>query len=288
MRRPAEIYKWQALAERAAILAGEWIATSEPQHLNYKPGSSLASQVVTEVDQHAETLILNLLRPSAEEVGFGILSEEAGEDGSRHRADYFWCIDPLDGTLPFVEKVPGYAVSVALVDTDGTPWIGVAFDPLRNILYSAVRGEGLRVEGGTWVETEAQSLLSVFYDRSFMQDEKISLVNASLEKFALSQGLGGIDVHVGAGAVMNAIGVLEASPACYFKFPKINGGGHVWDFAATACILEEGGGIVCDIFGGRLDLNQRDGSRLNRKGVLFASDAQLAEQVKSLYRQLCT
>ena len=50
-----------------------------------------------------------------------VLTEETEDDGGRLRADYFWCVDPLDGTLPFIEGRPGSAVSIALIARDGTP-----------------------------------------------------------------------------------------------------------------------------------------------------------------------
>ena len=50
---------------------------------------------------------------------FGILTEETPDNGSRLVKDYFWCVDPLDGTLPFTEGTPGYSVSIALVSKSG-------------------------------------------------------------------------------------------------------------------------------------------------------------------------
>ena len=54
-----------------------------------------------------------------ERYDLALLTEELEDDGSRHVKDYFWCIDPIDGTLPFTQKKPGYGVSIALVARDG-------------------------------------------------------------------------------------------------------------------------------------------------------------------------
>ena len=54
----------------------------------------------------------------------------------RLELNYFWCIDPLDGTLPFIEGKVGYAVSIGLVSRDGTPLIGVVCDPYHQTLSS--------------------------------------------------------------------------------------------------------------------------------------------------------
>ena len=130
------------LAILAASKAGQMIARSRPREIQYKDmqhaagGESLASQVVTEIDRHSEDIILDILTPTLERFELGLLTEEQDDDGSRLTNDYFWCIDPLDGTLPFIEGSPGYAVSIALVSSDGTPMIGVVSDPWRRRCFT--------------------------------------------------------------------------------------------------------------------------------------------------------
>ena len=107
-------------ASQAARLAGEVIASSRPESVEHKEtGHSRASQVVTEVDRRAEELILQTLAPSIERFDLAVLSEESPDDKRRLHKAYFWCIDPLDGTLPFIEDKPGYAISIALVSRSG-------------------------------------------------------------------------------------------------------------------------------------------------------------------------
>jgi fructose-1,6-bisphosphatase/inositol monophosphatase family enzyme len=97
------------LAILAATEAGQMIAQSRPLEVAHKDGqhlaegASLASQVVTEIDRCSEDIILGILAPTLERFEPGMLTEEQDDDGSRLTADYFWCIDPLDGTLPFIE-----------------------------------------------------------------------------------------------------------------------------------------------------------------------------------------
>ena len=71
---------------------------------NKPSGSSRASQIVTEVDLMSQEMILKHIHPTCEEYDLGLLIEESNDDLSRFEKDYFWCIDPLDGTLPFVEQ----------------------------------------------------------------------------------------------------------------------------------------------------------------------------------------
>jgi len=66
--------------------------------------------------------------------------------------------------------------------------------------------------------------------------------------------------------------VLENGPACMSKFPiKEIGGGSIWDYAATACIYHELGLPATDHMGGRLDLNRRDGTFMNHKGIYYSN-----------------
>ena len=84
--------------------------------------------------------------------------------------------------------------------------------------------------------------------------------------------MNGIKEIAGAGSVLNSIRVLENGPGCMLKLPKKeNGGGSIWDFAATACIYQELGLPATNFAGGRLDLNRKDGSFMSHEGVFFAN-----------------
>ena len=54
---------------------------------------------------------------SCDEFEVGFLSEETEDNGSRFEEDYFWCIDPMDGTLAFINGHPGFSVSIALEES---------------------------------------------------------------------------------------------------------------------------------------------------------------------------
>ena len=97
----------------------------EVEVLHKEGGDTYASQVVTEVDRKAQDSILRVLGPVCEEFDLAVLTEESEDDRSRLEKDCFWCIDPMDGTLPFIRREPGYSVSIGLVAHDGLPQIGV-------------------------------------------------------------------------------------------------------------------------------------------------------------------
>ena len=271
------------MAIDAAIAAGQMIARSRPTNIERKSsGGSLASQVVTEVDRRSEAIILEKLTPTLKRFELGLLTEEQPDDGGRFRADYFWCIDPIDGTLPFIEDRPGYAVSIALVRRDGTPAIGVVYDPARETLINAIVGAGIFRDGQPWEkQPSSRSVLSLFTDKSFLTSEARDHISTALEEIAQDMGLAGLHIDASAGAVMNACKVLANPPACYVKLPKQNGGGSLWDYAATACIFSEADAVATDIYGQCFDLNRADSSLMCHRGILFANEERLAQRIRT-------
>lgn len=274
------------LAIEAATAAGEMIARSRPKKIEHKSsGGSLASQVVTEVDRRSEAIILELLNPTLQRFELGLLTEEQPDDGGRFDADYFWCIDPIDGTLPFIEGTPGYAVSIALVRRDGTPTIGVAYDPVEKTVVHAIAGAGVFRNGHAWNQSaSSESVLSLFTDKSFLSSEERDRITTALEEIARDMGLTGLHVDASAGAVMNACKVLANPPACYLKLPKQNGGGSLWDYAGTACIFSEVGAVATDMYGHAFDLNRPDSTLMCHRGILFATNETLAQRIRAVFR----
>jgi len=263
------------IAINAALSAGKVIQKYMNDDVSVeqkKGGASYASQVVTAVDRECETAILSHLLPTCDEFDLALLSEETEDDGSRFEEDFFWCIDPMDGTLAFINKQPGFSVSIALIAKDGTPYIGVVFDPSTNTLYHAIKGNGAFKNGKLWEINPVNDHLTYVTDRKLKDTPRAveieGLLNENVEKLSLN----GIKEIAGAGAVLNGILVLENGPACMLKFPKKeSGGGSIWDFAATACIYKELGLPATNFEGGRLDLNRKDGTFMNQEGVFYAN-----------------
>ena len=263
------------IAIQAALSAGEIIQ----QHMNNdilvekkRGGTSYASQVVTEVDRACETAILFHLLPTCDEFDLALLSEETEDDGSRFEKNFFWCIDPMDGTLPFINKQPGFSVSIALVAKDGTPYIGVVFDPSTGTLYHAIKGNGVYKNHCLWEIEHTNNHLTYLTDRKLKDTPHVVEIERLLNENVEKLGLHGIKEIAGAGSVLNGIYVLENGPACMLKLPKKeNGGGSIWDFAATACIYQELGLPATNFEEGRLDLNRKDSTFMNHQGVFYAN-----------------
>lgn len=292
----------QRLCEEAILAAreaGAYIQSidhSELEHSVKQAGSSEASQIVTAVDRRSEAIILDRLLPLSEAWDIAFLGEEshyekgelASSSNPQHvpqhlRQSFFWCVDPLDGTQPFVEGRPGYAVSIALVDQFGRSLMGVVYDPVDATMMHAIRGKGAYLDGELLAPTklkpepEIPTRLLVYADSSFQNHAAFKAAESGLNKCAALLELDGVTFIVGAGAVKNACQVLNTAYACYPKLPKAEeGGGSVWDFAATACIVSEAQGWASDIHGEALALNRRESTFMNHKGVLYASNEQTA------------
>jgi myo-inositol-1(or 4)-monophosphatase len=243
----------------------------QPITVNTKTGvSSLVSQVVTEVDHLSQAIILQTLAPTCSRYDLALLTEESPDDRERLVKDYFWCIDPLDGTLPFIESTPGYAVSIALVSKQGIPLIGIIYDPLTATLYHAIKGQDA-FKNDQPLQLKLALAFTFLANRSFKSHNAYPTLIDRLKSFSQAMGLSGFNTIEHGGAAMNACWVLEHAPACYIKFPKPQaGGGSLWNYAATACLFNESSAIACDIHGQPLDLNRPDSTFMNYKGVLYA------------------
>jgi myo-inositol-1(or 4)-monophosphatase len=97
--------------------------------------------LVTEADIAAENLIIERIRSYYPQ--HGILAEESGEAvlvGGK-RSEWKWIIDPLDGTTNYAHAYPCFCVSIAL-EHNGVLEVGVVYDPMRDEMFAAERGQG--------------------------------------------------------------------------------------------------------------------------------------------------
>lgn len=263
------------IAIEAALSAGKIIQKNMDDNIvveQKEGGSTYASQVVTKVDRECERVILSHLIPTCKTFDIGLLSEETQDDGTRFSKDYFWCIDPMDGTLAFINKQPGFSVSIALIAKDGTPIIGVVFDPRTETLYHAIKGIGAYKNRAHWNIKNTNDYLTYATDKSLSDTPKSDEIQQILNKHKTNLGLTEIKELSGAGAVMCAILALENGPACFLKLPKKEkGGGSIWDYAATACIYNELGLPATDFNGSPLNLNKKGDTFMNETGVYYSN-----------------
>ncbi|WP_248724702.1 3'(2'),5'-bisphosphate nucleotidase CysQ [Seonamhaeicola sp. ML3] len=263
------------IAIEAALSAGKVIQKYMNEDVlveQKKGGSNYASQVVTKVDYECEAIILSYLMPTCNTFNIGLLTEETDDNGSRFEKDCFWCVDPIDGTLAFINKTSGFSVSIALVSNEGTPLIGVVFDPVSETLYHAIKGQCVFKNKKPWAINNTNYYLTYLTDKTLSNTPESEKIVKILNNHKTRLGLTNIKEIAGKGAVMCAISVLENGPACFIKLPKKDlGGGSIWDYAATACIYQEIGLPATTYSGETLELNKQQDTFMNHQGVYFSN-----------------
>jgi myo-inositol-1(or 4)-monophosphatase len=251
MTNPADV------ALSAARTAGE-ILTSY-YHNGFAIRNKGIADLVTDADIAAERSIVDSIRRVFPD--HAILGEE--ESTADITSDELWVIDPLDGTTNFAHGIPHFAVSIAFL-RDGRAECGVVWNPIREDLYVARRGQGAtHNDARLQVSTETsmdQSLIGIgfYYDRGAMMEATLAAVGDCFRKQIHGVrrfGTASLDLaHVAAGYY-----------GAYFEYQL-----SPWDFAAGQLIVEEAGGRVTTCDGQNVPL---------RKTSVLASNSLLHEEM---------
>lgn len=188
--------------------------------------------VVTEVDRRSEEFLVNSI--SKKFPDHKIVAEESGE--TLGKSDQTWYIDPLDGTTNFTHNLPIFSVSIAYAE-EGEIILGVVYDPIRDETFSAVKGEGAKLNGvglkvGTESELSKSLLVTGFpYDRFTNQDNNIDTFARMAVKVRGIRRLGS-----------------AALDLCYVAANRVSGYWEIrletWDLAAGMLIAKEAGAMV--------------------------------------------
>ena len=98
-------------------------------------------ELLTESHLASEKLIIDRIKTFHPR--HAILAEESGEAGSpKQKSEWKWIVDPLDGTTNYAHGYPCFCVSIAL-EHNGTIELGVVYDPMRDEMFTAERGQGI-------------------------------------------------------------------------------------------------------------------------------------------------
>jgi 3'(2'), 5'-bisphosphate nucleotidase len=143
--------------------------------VKYKQDSS----PLTLADKKANDIIEDGLNQLS--VDFPILSEEGKEipyEGRKHW-EYFWLVDPLDGTKEFVKKNGEFTVNIALIYKD-TPVLGVVYAPALDVCYWAKQDEGAFKDGQKLPlkTVDQRNTYKIVASRSHMSDETQAFIDA--------------------------------------------------------------------------------------------------------------
>jgi myo-inositol-1(or 4)-monophosphatase len=184
---------------------------------------------VTEADLAVDRYLFERLPALVE--GSGWLSEETADTPDRLARRHVWVVDPIDGTRAFVDGVPEWVVSVALVE-DGAPIAGVVHNPMRQITHAAVRGGGATLNGRPIAVADVAALdgARIGGTRSLIAPLRPHGVVEGAWIYALANRL-----------VKVADGTLDAALA--------RADAHDWDIAAAHLILREAGAELTDVAG---------------------------------------
>ena len=129
--------KERDVAITAATAAGKVIM--QYYQNSYDIRNKSPNNPVTTADLAAKQQIQQIIKEAFPDDGW--LSEESKDSPDRLGKERVWVIDPIDGTLEFIEGVSEFAVSIALVE-NGIPIVGVLNNPATEELFVAVKEDG--------------------------------------------------------------------------------------------------------------------------------------------------
>lgn len=217
---------------------------------------------VTVVDREVEVFLTEALTKLAP--GVAVVGEEAAAadpDVLDALASQCWIIDPLDGTANFASGEGHFGIIIALADA-GEAVAGWIYDPVRDRLCHAKRGEGAMVDGVKIIAKpsgEKPSNLAAM--KRFMDAEQRALFEAEIEPHYT---------------------IVQAPGAAAEQYPLTVFGGHdlaiyertlAWDHAAGCLFLNEAGGACLRLDGSRYRVND------DRKGMIGAASRELFDEL---------
>lgn len=221
------------LAVRAAQEAGA-LLLDRLAHQREVSTKSSATDVVTEVDHASEALLLaRLLGERPED---GILGEEGtsrtGTSGVR------WVVDPLDGTVNYLYRIPAFAVSVA-AEVEGVAVAGCVFDPSRGETFAAALGHGATLNGrpirpGGEADPARALAGTGFGYETAVRERQGAIVARVVPRVR--------DIRRGGSAALDLCWVACGRLDAYFER-----GVQPWDVAAGALIVREAGGSAAPL-----------------------------------------
>lgn len=218
-------------ATTAARKAGRVIMRGYERLDEIKVTQKAPNDFVTDIDQKAESIIIETLQTAYPEHAF--LGEESGSQGE---GEYLWIIDPLDGTTNFVHGFPHFCISIALIYR-GKVEHGLIYDPVRDDLFTASRGAGaflndhrLRMQE---VKTPAAALLAISLAKRPLPSYVKNTAQTLTEKAAGVRRCGSSALDL----AYVAASKLDASYQWGMKS---------WDIAAGVLMVHEAGGLVIE------------------------------------------
>ncbi len=232
-----KLNKYLSTAIGAARMAGaEALAQMNCIECHLKDGD----EVVTQADPICQELIVNYIRERYPEHGF--IAEE-GPDGKLLKInptgeDYWWVIDPIDGTNNYCHKVLCFSISVGLIK-DGYPVLGVICIPPSDTLFAGIVGQGATYNGqqihcGHEGINQMEALAIDSYWDNGIPEKLMRLIDKSRLR-----NLGSTAMHLAYVASGGFVGAVVNQ-------------NKLWDFTAGAAIIAAAGGKISDQAGEKI------------------------------------
>ncbi len=199
---------------------------------------------VTCADIAADAMIRDIFKKYTPQIP--VISEEvkSPEYEVRKDFDYFWLVDPLDGTKEFINKTDEFAINIALVK--GTkPVIGIIHLPVQKETYFATEQSEVLVYKDdiiTPLEKSPNSNNVLLVSRSHKDDEAKDIVKAIEKKLSLTFKT------LTLGSSHKQIAIIKDMADMYVK---MSGGPQEWDFAAGQVLIEQSGGSIINVNTGK-------------------------------------
>ncbi len=184
---------------------------------------------LTKADRASHKVIEEVLKES----DIPILSEEGKNIPFEERSnwEYFWMVDPIDGTKEFIKRNGEFTVNIALIHGN-TPVLGVVQVPVSGDVFTAVKGKGAQKNGEVITVNSCDitdANLRVVASRSHMSDETREYMEQLNDPVIVSKG-----------SSLKLLMVAEGEADIYPRFaPTME-----WDTAAAHIVVEEAGGEV--------------------------------------------
>jgi myo-inositol-1(or 4)-monophosphatase len=229
--------------------------------------------VVTVADRTVEKLIRTRLSEEFPEHGM------FGEEGTRERMEqeFRWYVDPLDGTTNFAHGFPQFCVSMGLeqrrpgsmAGEDGTLVAAVIYDPLRDELFLAEKGQGATLDGKALKVSQTAELAESLVATGFPSRKRHQNPNIHFyQEFTLrSHG-----VRRAGSAALDLAYVAAGRLDAFWEFNL-----NPWDTAAGFLLVEEAGGRLSDFAGAPIRLNSRE---------VLASNGRIHDEMLGLFEDM--
>jgi myo-inositol-1(or 4)-monophosphatase len=229
--------------------------------------------LVTEADRASEKLIVERL--GAAFPGHGVFGEEGARRGLD--AEHRWYVDPLDGTTNFAHGFPVFCVSMGLehrpvgtaADADGDLVAGVIYDPLRDELFTAEKGQGAWLNGRKLRVSRTDTLSEALLATGFPSRKRHVSPNIHFyHEFTLrSHG-----VRRAGSAALDLAYVASGRMEAFWEFNL-----NPWDTAAGILLVTEAGGKVTGFTGEHYKLDSRE---------ILASNGLIHEELVGMFEAL--